>query len=304
MNQKLSRMVLIITMTVLISYIGGIFVIVITIPSFQTNFALNSNLDNDEMNQANFQNDSKRGIMNIGQDGCCGHTDVTPPKVTISSPPGWNCVYNNSVNIEETKIYLNITDDNPMDDYLPTFVNYYWDAQSEAPLDSPYEVVLPNSKGPHVLNVSVGDSSGNWDVYIFQFTVGIPPPAIILTSPRNNTVILNDTTIDLNIEDELNGINQTLYYWDKVHSNTTLDSPYEVVLPIDNGTCILNVFAENGAGNWTSTIFNFTVTTDPTKTTPSSTSTGPPRRTAGFLALPVVLVLFSLVPIITWKRRK
>ncbi|MFX0205078.1 MAG: hypothetical protein ACFFDT_03765 [Candidatus Hodarchaeota archaeon] len=305
MNRKLSRTILIITMIVLVSYIGGIFVTAITIPSFQTNFALNSNLDNDEMNQANSQDQSKRGIMNIGQDeGCCGHTDVTPPKITITSPTGWNCVYNNSVNLGGTIIPLKITDDNPMDDFLPTFVNHSWDAQIDAPLSSPYEVVLPNSKGPHVLNVTVGDSSGNWDSVIFQFTVGIPLPAIVLTSPRNNTVILNDTIIDLNVEDDLSGINQTLYYWNEAQGNTTLDSPYDLVLPIDDGPCTLNVYVENGAGNWTSAVFNFTVTTDPSKTTPSSTSTGPPRRTTGFLALPVVLVLFSLGPIITWKRRK
>ncbi|MFX0051616.1 MAG: hypothetical protein ACFFAJ_08795 [Candidatus Hodarchaeota archaeon] len=305
MNRKLSRTILIITLIVLVSYIGGIFVTAITIPSFQTYNTLNPNLNDDEMNQANSQDNSKRGVMNIGQDeGCCGHTDVTPPRVSIASPPGWNSAYNNSVNLEGTIIPLSITDDNPMDDYLPTFVNHCWDAQIETSLPSPYEVVLPNGKGPHVLNVTVGDSSGNWDSVIFQFTVGIPPPAIVLTSPRNNTVILNDTIINLNVEDELNGINQALYYWNEAQSNTTLDSPYDVVLPIDNGSCILNVFAENGAGNWTSAVFNFTATTDPSEVTPSSTNTGPPRRTQGFLALPVVLVLFSLVPIITWKRRK
>ncbi|MFX0209040.1 MAG: hypothetical protein ACFFDT_23855 [Candidatus Hodarchaeota archaeon] len=304
MNRKLSRTILIITMIVLVSYIGGIFVKAITTPSFQTNFTLNSNLDIDEMNQANSQDQSKGGIMNIGQDeGCCGHVDVTPPKVSIASPPGWNSAYNNSVNLGGTVIPLSITDDNPMDDYLPTFVDYHWDAQSDEPLTSPYEVILPNSNGSHVLYLSVGDSSGNLDSVKFQFTVGIPPPAIVLTSPRNNTVILNDTIIDLKVEDELNGINQALYYWNEAQSNTTLESPYDVVLPIDNGSCILNVFAENGAGNWTSAVFNFTVTTDPSKVTPSSTDTGPPRRAPGFLALPVVLILFSFVPIITWKRR-
>lgn len=291
-------------MIALFSYIGGIFVTAITTPSFQTKYAPNSNLDNDEMNQAVPQNYSKRGIMDIDQDACCGHTDVTPPKITVASPPGWNRVYNNSVNIGGTTITLSITDDNPMDDFLPAVVNYHWGEQSDTTLDSPYEVILPNNKGPHVLNVSAGDSSGNWDSVIFQFIVGIPPPAITLTSPRNDTVILNDTIIDLNVEDELSGVNQVLYHWDNDQSNTTLVSPYEVVLPIDNGPCILSVYAENSAGNWTSTIFNFTATDDPGSTTPSSTYTGPPRRASGFPVLPVILVLIGSVPIITWKRRK
>ncbi|UCG03820.1 MAG: hypothetical protein JSW11_07500 [Candidatus Heimdallarchaeota archaeon] len=302
MSRKFVRTILLLIIVSISAFVGGSFLFNMTsISGFSSEMTKNEKI-------VLPHNVTEVGFRDINQDACCGHTDVTPPKITLNSTRAWNHFYNHSVNLGGTTIDLSITDDNPMDDFLPTIVRYHWDNEVDTELDFPYNVILPDEKGLHILYVFARDSERNEDSVNFHITVGIPPPFIKANSPRNNSVMLGGTNIDLIIIDEESGINQALYRWDDDQSNSTLSSPYDVVLPDEIGEHVLYINVENGAGNWTSAKFHYTVTSDPSAVSeppaPSETSYVQPRRSSGFLVLPVILALFSSLTLISWRKRR
>jgi hypothetical protein len=303
LDQKLKRLIIVIPFVVISSVIGARIILEIVSPSFSVDFDTLSTRELDEGHGVVPENYTFLGIDHINDD-CCGHTDSTPPTIDLNVSLGWNRFYNNSINRGGTTIDLLLADDNPIDDNLPTGVSYHWDSQSNTTLTFPYNVILPIGDGPHLLYVYAKDGSNNWASAVFRFVVGIPPPAISLNSLQNETTILNGTTIDLDVDDGLYSINQVLYHWDTDQSNTTSDYPYNAVPPIDNGTCQLTIYAENEIGNWTSAVFIFTVTTDPSLIVQPTTTTGLGRRTDGYLLLPTCLMLVGLVVIRIKQIRK
>ncbi|MFW9780280.1 MAG: hypothetical protein ACFFE8_15675 [Candidatus Heimdallarchaeota archaeon] len=303
MDQKLKRIAIFIPF-ILISGLIGIRILQGDVSSsYCSTFWIFSKGENDMEHGETPENHTRLEIDHI-MDECCGHTDSTPPVIALNASWGWNRFYNNSINTGGTTIDLLLTDDNPIDDNLPTKVLYQWDSQSNSSLSFPYNVILPTEKGLHLLSVYAKDGSENWASAVFCFVVGIPPPSIMLKSLTNETTILNDTSIELHVEDGIHGINQVLYSWDTNQGNSTLSYPYSVNSPIDNGTCKLSVYAENEVGNWTSAVFVFTITTDPSAVhTTTTTSLG--RRTDGYLLLPASLILGGLAIIKTrFTRRK
>ncbi|MFW9854593.1 MAG: hypothetical protein ACFFFG_06015 [Candidatus Thorarchaeota archaeon] len=293
MDQKLKRIGLLIPFILISGLIGMRIFLIDVNPSYYSVIGFFSKGENDTEHGEIPENHTKLEIDHI-MDECCGHTDSTPPVIALNSSWGWNRFHNNSVNLGGTTIDLLLTDDNPIDDNLPTMVLYRWDGQTNSSLSFPYNVVLPTEKGLHSLTVYAKDGSENWVSAVFCFVVGIPPPSIMLKSLTNETTILNGTSIDLDVEDGIHDINQVLYSWDTNQGNLTLTYPYSVYSPIDNGTCKLSVYAENEVGNWTSAAFVFTITTDPSAVrTTTTTSLG--RRTEGYLLLPTSLILGGLV---------
>ncbi|MFX1506484.1 MAG: hypothetical protein ACFFDC_10255 [Promethearchaeota archaeon] len=302
MSRNFLRVLLLVSMIIITTFLGGILLLKMT-----TNSEIGSEITQNE-NIALPQNVPIEGFKDINQDQCCGHEDVTPPEITLNSTKSWNYFYNHSVNLGGTIIDLSITDDNPMDEFLPTIVRYHWDNEVDTELDFPYNVILPDEKGFHILYIYARDSEGNEDSVNFHFITGIPPPFIKVNSPRNNSVMLGGTNINLSIIDEENGINQAIYHWDNDQDNISLPHPYDVVLLDEIGPHILYIYAENGAGNWTAVKFHYTVTSDTSAVTepPASSETSfvQPRRSSGFLVLPVLLALFSTLALITWRKRK
>jgi len=232
-------------------------------------------------------------------DNCCGHTDTSPPTVVLLFPP------ENSINLAGTNITIKIVDDNFMEKMNQ--ILYSWDMNpnisvtvQELDSEGIYNFILPTGDGFHFLYLYAEDYSGNWLSKTFRFKTGIPPPKITLNYPTNNSVVLGGSTIDLSITDSNANITQVLYNWDNALTNTTLAAPYDLVLPNDNLTHDLKIYAENDAGSWISVLFRFTATQDtsavsiaPTDTT--TTSNLPPRRTSGFLFLSLIGAFIAVI---------
>ena len=161
------------------------------------------------------------------------------------------------------------------------------------------------------------------------------PPVIDIKSPPNNSKILVNTTIFIEITDDFPAMEGgpsfvpevVKYHWNDATSNITVYDAYiddppapeepvrvELTLPSDeaNATHVLYVYAVDYEGNWASITFVYT-TPDleeessswiPTWTTTIPTTTTEHRRTDGFLVMPIILILIGLVNVITWRRRR
>ncbi|MFX1536231.1 MAG: hypothetical protein ACFFDI_18605, partial [Promethearchaeota archaeon] len=174
------------------------------------------------------------------------------PIITLTSPA------NNTVHPSASYIDLWMSNAHGVSQVV-----YNWDGGFNLTLSSPYDVFLPSGDGQHVLYVYARNTLGNWATRRFVFITDDTIPAITLNSPGNMTTHQSGTTIDLSIVD-LNGVIQVLYHWDTA-VNTSFNSPYDVVLPSDDGQHVLHVYAEDIAGNWDSRKFVFT--TDDTSPT-------------------------------------
>jgi hypothetical protein len=174
---------LLIAMIVLFSYIGGIFATAIIAPSFQINYVTSSKSDNN--NEAIPQNSSRLEILEIKDCECMGKTysDDDPPKIKGKYPP------NGSVLLGGTTIEIEVTDNYPLNDFLPDQVLYNWDkGQSNTTIDEPpFEVVIPTEEGPHELYVYAGDNSGNWRSAIFYFNTTSDPDSVYIPSVSSTT---------------------------------------------------------------------------------------------------------------------
>lgn len=237
LSLKLSRTILLITVIIISTFIGGIFVLKATVPSFQIKNFVISNLDNDENNTIP-QNYTRRGVEQF--DACCGHTDVNGPSIK-SSPK------DNSFVLAGATIKLIIQDDNPFNDFKTTQVLYHWDNdQSNTTLSDPdenlvYEVIISNDNGPYVLYVYAVDYDENWSSATLHFTV-VPagdPPTLDLVAPSASNETLNGT--------ERNGMFVFL-------TNVTDDfGPINVKMQIDSGATPAMVYNESSGYYYQST---------------------------------------------------
>ncbi|MHA2173560.1 MAG: hypothetical protein ACXABI_01910 [Candidatus Hodarchaeales archaeon] len=203
------------------------------------------------------------------------------------------------------------------------------------------------SSPPYSINYSIGEET-NLEVpanYILHEILGVEaceclgnvyaddtPPVIEITSPPNNSLILINTTIYVEISDDFPAMEggpsfvpEFVYYsWNDATSNETAysaledeppaeDEPVRVELTLPNtdegATHVLTVYAVDYEGNWT--ILKYVYTTPGTGeessvtwTTTIRTTTTEKRRTDGFLLIPMLFILFGLVNILTWRRRK
>ncbi|MFX1516270.1 MAG: nitrous oxide reductase family maturation protein NosD [Promethearchaeota archaeon] len=177
-------------------------------------------------------------------------TDDTTPTITLDS------LINDTSHPSGTRIDLTV-----IDSHLET-VLYNWDGTSNTSLNGLYTMVLPSGEGPHILQVYANDSAGNWASAVFAFTTDDTTPTITLDSLINDTSHPSGTRIDLTVIDS--HLETVLYNWDGT-SNTSLNGLYTMVLPSGEGPHILQVYANDSAGNWASAVFAFT-TDDTTPT--------------------------------------
>ena len=204
MGRKLTCTILLITVILISTYIGGIYAIKIISPSFQVNNVGSSNLDNNEMKATIHQNYSKRGLMEI-DDACCGHTDVTPPEIQLISH------FNGDTILGDTAIKIFVDDDNPFDDFLASEVLYHWNDDSsnttlvETEEEFTYEMVPPLVVGTHVLYIYAVDGTGNWASATFSFTVvsDFDPPNIGFIAPSISESITGMYLFSVNVTDDV-----------------------------------------------------------------------------------------------------
>lgn len=206
---------LLISVIAIFSFIGGMFFTKTTVPFFPSSKAINSNLGNNEMNEAIPQNIG-REVMNIEQDACCGHSDTTPPSIQLNSPT------NNSFILGGTTIDLKIFDDNPFYEYETKEVLYRWDTDSSnTTLESPHNLVISNDIGTHVLYVYAEDNDDNSGSVIFIFTVTLtydPPTVEIIFPSASNQTLTEMRLFSANVNDD-NGILEVKIQIDVVVDN-------------------------------------------------------------------------------------
>lgn len=303
LNRKMYRITLISLMIGFAVFIAGMFVYSIAGTSFFLNS--NANFDSTDNNGYSIPKDSSGTIVAAG-DSCCGHTDETPPIVTLASPE------NNSFQSGGGTVTLSVADDNPMDDFLAQEVRYNWDQSTNTSftesLADPFTTTLPSSLGLHTLYVYASDSAGNWGSVKCFFKIGDPAPIINLVYPTNESVLLGNTTIDMEI---IGTPTELVYHWNG-EDNATFESPYDLILPDIEGDHYLYIYGKGSAGYWSSPIFKFTVTLNensvtippaPTTTTTTTTTTVPTNQDSpGFLLLPSFLILIVSLRIYHWRK--
>ncbi|MFX0085457.1 MAG: hypothetical protein ACFFAU_07260 [Candidatus Hodarchaeota archaeon] len=206
MKQKLARTSLFVIVILVISYIGGIIVINVVIPSIQMNSTRRISENNERINEASYPESVKRDLLNI-DDGCCGHVDTTPPVISLPYPPFQSIV------LAGTTIEVMITDDNPM--YKMSQILYHWDtdlsnttltAEDPTKDDLIYEMSVTDEVGIQTLYVYGVDYSGNWASKDFTFTVVLTmnPPVINFIAPSISNESLTGTQVFIvNVTDDL-----------------------------------------------------------------------------------------------------
>jgi len=101
---------------------------------------------------------------------------------------------------------------------------------------------------------------------------------------------------------------EVFYNWDGQTNSTLIQpiGPFNITIPNDEGIHILHVYARDIENNWTYAKFSFTSTTNTdlvsTIKVTTTTTTTTPRRSDGFIIVPIILGLICSVPIISWKR--
>ncbi|MFX0063428.1 MAG: SBBP repeat-containing protein [Candidatus Hermodarchaeota archaeon] len=119
--------------------------------------------------------------------------------------------------------------------------------------DSVYITGFTSSNNFPTQNAYDSTHNGGTDSFVTKLHSG--EPMINLISPSNNSTQKSGTIIDLNIVDD-DGISLVLYNWDW-DANVTLEAPYDVTLPIDEGYHELNVYANDSLDNWSYRPFLF-----------------------------------------------
>ncbi|MHA2224063.1 MAG: hypothetical protein ACXAC8_02590 [Candidatus Hodarchaeales archaeon] len=257
MGQKLSRTILIFLIITFSCFIGGIFTIQTITPSLQVENVQILNLNSDGINFPVSQNDKMPGIMEINQDSCCGHVDVTAPTIKLLSP------IDGSSNPGGTTIELEVTDDNLFYEFAAQSVEYRWDNDQSnttlmynpsgtPPGPTNFEVVLPSCNRTYVLYVYAGDFSSNWAVATFSFTVTticLPPIIEFVTPSAENETLtgMNEFRVDVTEDHGLLSVQMQIDGGAKLTMNYNETSGYYYrssnVSQLTNGNHTLKVIA-------------------------------------------------------------
>ncbi|MHA2363025.1 MAG: glucodextranase DOMON-like domain-containing protein [Candidatus Hodarchaeales archaeon] len=235
--------------------------------------------------------------------------DNISPEIDLLNPD------NGSIISSSTSLLFDIYD-------LESDINqvlYHWDESTNETLVSPYNIVsIPSEDGQHILYIYVEDTKGNWKVELFFFYVDSAFPAITLVSPANGSTIFSNATIQVNIDDY--SMTNNWFAWDD-NQNQTLNSPWQISPPDDEGWHILLVYANDTFGKLSTAQFKFFIASDETTTTPTVPTT-PTTPTSSVLTsstesttsksdtsepssgFEILFIFMSLVTIFLLRRKK
>ena len=188
---------LLVVMITFATVIGGQFILKSTIPSFQMDNALNTDLGTVEVEAPSPQDNENQALYHI-EDACCKHVDTEIPGISIPEPPFKNFVIVNST------IDVLIFDNNPM--FNVKTILYHWDTDTsnttlvgEDPQldDLLYQIVVTSEVGTRTLYIYAEDASGNWATAEFTFFVVLKMdrPLIEFITPATD----NETLTDVNV---------------------------------------------------------------------------------------------------------
>ncbi|MFX1255590.1 MAG: hypothetical protein ACFFCZ_28565 [Promethearchaeota archaeon] len=204
------------------------------------------------------------GMCILGDPFLTSHYDCTvlPVSIFSSTHPDPAQTYDNMqpqfnwtipADVNGITGYYYILDQNPTT--VPTSVTGTYTSVNGTQPSSPL------TDGTWYLHVVAVDGTGNVGKTAAHYQVNIETkPIINLSSPVNASIVQSGILIDLIITGQ--NLSYILYHWDN-DANTTLSSPYEIILSKPDGLHILYIYANNTLGNWTSETFVFTVDDTP-----------------------------------------
>ncbi len=169
--------------------------------------------------------------------------DTTAPIISLKN------VLDNSILQPSSIIEVEI-----IEPYLQN-VTHAWDNNTEIPWQGNYQTLVPPEEGMHTLNVFATDEVGNVAHASFNITSDNTAPTVTVANPSKTNLVKN-SSISLAITDNY-GLGLVYYNWDG-GENITLNGTYIVYLPPKTGSHILQVYAQDEAGNWVVTEFQFT----------------------------------------------
>ncbi len=172
---------------------------------------------------------------------------VTEDSIFLDAPA------NNSILRSGTEIHLTIWNISLSE------VTFHWDFQPNMTFFSPYVVTLPLGDGPHILHVYARDVADTWEYKHFHFITDDSPPLIFLDPIMNNSIQIPDTLFQLLIDEPF--LDRVIYQWD-TGGNQSLEEPYLLVFPREEGRHDLYLYASDLAGNWAGLYYQFTVRAD------------------------------------------
>ncbi len=202
--------------------------------------------------------------------------DSTPPEIILNSPE------NNTIISEDLEINLTISDVNL---YKVTYSKNGGAAKTFSP---PYNLNMSQwSDGEYTISIYADDKAGNFNERWFVFTKDVISPEIILTSPENDSLLLEASTIDFDISDDnLNSVS----YSTNQGSFKTFESPYDIyTTEWEDGEYIITIKVDDTAGNTNERWYIFRIDTIP----PSIISTFPDDEAMKIPVESEVIISFS-----------
>jgi hypothetical protein len=179
------------------------------------------------------------------------------PSITLFSPE------NNTIQEAGVLIQLQIEDLN-----LDT-AWYHWDDGDNQSFAVQWTIDFSLADGWHVLTVHANDTDGALTSINYRYYSEVDTPSIDLVSIVNNTVITIGTLIMLSVSDFT--LDQCWFNWDD-GSNLTLNDPWEVTAPSDEGYHWLMVHANDSIGHLTVKMYYWWINKPPVITLLSSTN--------------------------------
>jgi hypothetical protein len=99
---------------------------------------------------------------------------------------------------------------------------------------------------------------GYGDAFVSVYTPTGSTLNVYLNSPKNNSVVTSEDIVNLTIEDSTLAIDCVTYTWDD-SNNISLNHPYDIIIPVGDGSRILKIYANNSHGKWATKTYKFIV---------------------------------------------
>ncbi|MGD9397384.1 MAG: hypothetical protein PVJ05_13205, partial [Candidatus Thorarchaeota archaeon] len=172
-------------------------------------------------------------------------TDGTYPEIELTTPTN-DSLHQSGIDINVTVTDIHLTD-----------VFYSWDNEEILHVWShPYSTQLISGDGLHTLHVYAEDEAGHWIETNFMFTVDDNAPIITLRDLVNGTARQSGSIVDIDVNDASTSV--VLHKWESDSQYTTLNEPFEAVVPAGETLHTLTVFANDSLSRESTVIFEFT----------------------------------------------
>jgi chitodextrinase len=213
--------------------------------------------------------------------------DVTPPSVSVSSPP-LNAVFTTP---QTVPVKANATDNVGVTKVWFVLNDVVVSTDTQAPYLYSWAVTAANN-GAHSWRATAFDAIGNSSttaVVPVTVNIDVTPPAVALTTPTANAVFTTPQTVEVKAEATDNvGVSKVWFILDGVMVSTDTVSPYEY------GWLITG--ANNGAHTWSATAFDAIGNSSTTASVPVTVNIDvlPPSVPAGLQAVAITSTSLSL----------